>query len=57
MRSTTWAIAMILGLASGASAQDGGKLSWKGKTGDPKAAMADAAREGRPMMLFFTSEG
>jgi hypothetical protein len=57
MRSTTWAIAMVLGLASAASAQDGGKLAWKGKNGDPKGAMADAVREGRPMMLFFTSEG
>jgi hypothetical protein len=57
MRSKTWAIAMILGLASTAFAQDGGRLAWKGKTGDPKSAMAEAGRQGKPMMLFFTSEG
>jgi hypothetical protein len=39
------------------AAQDGGKLDWKGKTGDIKAAMADAKRDNRPMLLFFTSAG
>jgi hypothetical protein len=57
MRSKMWTIAMILGLAAAASAQDGGKLPWKGKGEDPKSAMAEAGRQGRPMMLFFTSEG
>jgi len=52
-----WAITAILGLASTAPAQDGGKLSWRGKTEEPRAAMADARRQGRPLLLFFTSEG
>jgi hypothetical protein len=52
-----WTLAALLSLASAASAQDGGKLSWKGKDEDPRAAMAEATRQGRPMMLFFTSLG
>ena len=57
MKRASWAFAMALGLCSAASAQDGGKLPWKGKTDDPKAAMAEAKQQGRPMLLFFTSEG
>ena len=57
MKRGSWAIAMALGLCSAAAAQDGGKLPWKGKTDDPKAAMAEAKQQGRPMLLFFTSEG
>jgi len=49
---------MVLGFATVAAAQDGGKLDWKGKgKEDPKVAMADAKRHGKAMMLFFTSEG
>jgi hypothetical protein len=57
MRLPVSAIAIILGLATSASAQDGGKLLWRGRTDDPKAAMADAKRAGQPMMLFFSSVG
>jgi hypothetical protein len=57
MRATSGTLAMVLGLASAAFAQDGGKLTWMGKTGDPKTAMLDARDQGRPIMLFFTSEG
>ena len=47
----------LLTLSASAAAQDGGKLPWNGKSGDPKAAMGDAKRQGRPMLLFFTSVG
>jgi hypothetical protein len=58
MRTGLGTLLMVLGLATAASAQDGGKLAWKGKgKEDPKVAMAEAKRAGRPMMLFFTSEG
>jgi hypothetical protein len=58
MRKNVWALSMLLGLATAAAAQDGGKLDWKGKgKEEPKAAMADAKRHGKAMMLFFTSEG
>ncbi len=57
MRLHLSSVAILLGLAAGASAQDGGKIAWKGKTDDPKAAMVDAKRQQRPMMLFFTSVG
>jgi len=53
----TWAVAAILSLASAASAQDGGKLAWRGKNEEPRAAMAEAQRQGKPLLLFFTSEG
>ena len=53
----TWAVAALLGLASAAAAQDGGKLAWRGKTEEPRAAMAEARRLGKPLLLFFTSEG
>ncbi|HEV3027397.1 MAG TPA: hypothetical protein VG457_07475, partial [Planctomycetota bacterium] len=51
-------IAFLWALAGSAAAQDGGRLDWKGKGQDPiSPAFADAMRDGRPMMLFFTSEG
>lgn len=54
MRTTVVAIALSLGLAASAAAQDGGKVPWKK---DPKAAMEEAKKSGKAMMLFFTSEG
>ncbi len=58
MRHAAFTLTFVLGLAAVAAAQDGGKLDWKGKgKEDPKAAMADAKRHGKAMMLFFTSEG
>jgi hypothetical protein len=58
MRHAAVTLSVVLSLASAALAQDGGKLDWKGKGNeDPKAAMADAKRHGKAMMLFFTSEG
>lgn len=58
MRQNICSISMLLVLASAAAAQDGGKLAWKGKDKeDPKVAMAEAKRQGKAMMLFFTSEG
>ena len=58
MRRSWLAIPMVLGLATAAAAQDGGKLAWRGKGKDePKAGMADAKKQGKAMMLFFTSEG
>jgi hypothetical protein len=58
MRKNIGTIALTLALATAAAAQDGGKLNWRGKgKDDPKAAMADAKKQGKAMMLFFTSEG
>ena len=57
MRRTACTLAIVLGLASAAAAQDGGKLAWMGKTGDPKTAILDAKDQNRPIMLFFTSFG
>ena len=58
MKKNLWTLALLTALAPAAAAQDGGKLDWKGKgKEDPKAAMADAKRQGKAMMLFFTSEG
>jgi hypothetical protein len=57
MTRTARIAAVVLGLAASAAAQDGGALSWRGKTEDPRAAMADARQQGLPMMLFFTSDG
>ena len=45
-------------LASPVLAQDGGKLAWRGKGNeDPRSAFADARAQGRPLMLYFTSDG
>jgi len=57
MRATTCTIALFLSLGYAAIAQDGGKLNWKGKGGDPQTAMLDARDQGKPILLFFTSEG
>ena len=57
MRPATRTIAIVLGLATAAVAQDGGMLNWMGKTGDPGTAMLDARDQNRPIMLFFTSDG
>lgn len=45
---------MVAVLAGGAVAQDGGKIPWNH---DPKAAMKEAKKSGKPMMFFFTSLG
>jgi len=59
MRRIAWTLALALGLACGAEAQDGGKIPWKGKekNDDVKALMAQAQKEGKAVMMFFTSEG
>lgn len=57
LRHPAIALLLTFGLSSAASAQDGGKLPWKGKNDDVRSAMADAHQQKRPMMLFFTSEG
>lgn len=60
MRTVIGALVMGLALSPLALAQDGGKLAWRGKAkdkDDPKTAMADAKKTGKPMMVFFTSEG
>lgn len=46
-------LAAVLVLATA----DGGKLDWRGKGGDPKAAMEEARRQGRPILLYFSSDG
>lgn len=40
-----------------APAADGGLLDWRGKRDDPKAAMEDARRQGRAILLYFSSDG
>ena len=58
MRTFLFTLAILPALAVGAAAQDGGKLNWKGKGQDPVAgALDEAERDGRPIMLFFSSEG
>jgi len=57
MRGAIGTLALVLGLAGAAAAQDGGKLTWMGKTGDPKTAILDAKDQNRPIMLFFSSPG
>ena len=51
------ALALAAGICCSAEAQDGGKIPWKGKKGDENAAMAEAKKSGKAMMMFFTSEG
>lgn len=59
MIRTMAALAVFLGAACGAQAQDGGKIPWKGKGkgDDVKAILADAKKSGKAVMMFFTSEG
>jgi hypothetical protein len=53
------ALALTAGLCGTVAAQDGGKIPWKakGKDDDVKAHMAQAQKDGKAIMLFFTSEG
>jgi hypothetical protein len=57
MRAAILTITIVLGLASAAAAQDGGKMPWMDKSGDPKTHMLDAKDQNRPILLFFTSDG
>ena len=58
MKYSTGTLLLLLTLASGVEAQDGGKLPWKGKgSDDARAALTEAQRQGKAAMLFFTSEG
>ena len=57
MRNTAFRILLWSFLSSAAFAQDGGKVTWRGKGGQDQNAMAEARAQGRAMMLFFTSEG
>lgn len=54
-------LTLVTALALGclAQAQDGGKIPWKGKGADDdvKSIMAEAKKEGKAIMMFFTSEG
>jgi thioredoxin-related protein len=52
-------LAIAVGIHACAEAQDGGKIPWKGKAKneDVKALMAQAQKEGKAIMMFFTSEG
>ena len=55
---TGWALAIVAALSGTLAAQDGGKIPWKGKGSDDlKAIMDEAKKEGKAMMMFFTSEG
>jgi hypothetical protein len=59
MRRIGWTLALAAAFACSAEAQDGGKIPWKGKekNDDVKALMAQAQKEGKAIMMFFTSEG
>lgn len=49
------AVSVLVLLAMGtAMAGDGGKVPWKK---DVPGALAEAKQSGKPMMLYFTSEG
>ena len=54
-----WVLALAAGLGGTAAAQDGGKIPWKGKqkNDEVSALMAQAQKEGKAIMMFFTSEG
>ncbi len=55
---TGWALALVAALSGTLAAQDGGKIPWKGKDSDDlKAIMAEAKKQDKAMMMFFTSEG
>ena len=51
--------ATAFALCLSAPVQDGGKIPWKGKEKDAdlKAIMAEAKKDGKAMLMFFTSEG
>jgi hypothetical protein len=53
------ALALLAGACGAAGAQDGGKIGWKGKAKGEEVAklMAQAKKDGKAMMLFFTAEG
>lgn len=54
-----WTLALAVGLACLAEAQDGGKIPWQGKekNADLKPLFAKAQKEGKAIMMFFTAEG
>ena len=54
MFKTILSMTAVAVLAGTAAAQDGGKIPWNH---DPAAAMKEARRSGKPMMMFFTSLG
>ncbi len=54
MLKTLMALAASAVFAGSALAQDGGKIPWNH---DPAAAMKEAKKSGKPMMMFFTSLG
>jgi type IV secretory pathway TrbD component len=54
MVKTMLALATTLFLAGALHAQDGGKIPWNH---DVAAAMKEARKSGKPMLMFFTSDG
>lgn len=51
-------MALLLALASALAVQDGGKLTWWGKNAQsPSAGFAEARRDGKRVLLYFTSHG
>ena len=54
MDRRTLAGAFVALFATSAVASDGGKVPWNH---DPAAAFKEAKKSGKPMMLFFTSDG
>jgi thioredoxin-related protein len=55
MRKNLVVLVALMTLTTAAAPQDGGLLAWQGKA-NPKAAMADAVRQGKPTILFFRRE-
>jgi hypothetical protein len=52
----SWAVGVALGAAAIAAAQDaprGGRIRWGA---DLEAAQAEAARVGRPLIVYFTDD-
>jgi hypothetical protein len=51
MRKNLLALVTLLALTTAVAAQDGGNLAWNKAA--PKAAIAEAMKQGKPMMLYF----
>ena len=54
MSRSLLAFALVGAMSAVAVAQDGGKIPWNH---DPEAAIKEAKKSGKPMMMFFTSLG
>jgi hypothetical protein len=54
MRKALWTALLLTGCGPSGN---GGGIPWRGKGEDVKAVMAEAKAAGKPMMLYFSSDG